>query len=689
MLLNLFFRGFRRDNKKKPAPVLLNADNVSLANIPIFSSLDVRQVREIEKNGRIVEFKKGEIVYQAGEAPDGFYVVISGRFVLVGQTGKSVAIFSRGDYFGESSILAGRSRSAAVRAQNNGLVLKIEKDAFLRLLGKIPALSLHLSRTLGARLASGVSDSQIAQTKVIAVYAWGEALCRSDFSFHLSSELSASGRKSILISFREASDHTPGFFSGQAPTSAPATIDDNLLASLQEKIVRLSPASDVLCLHCSSSAVTDERLTSKLMGLLIEQYDFIVMDIPAKKNGDFDRFLYQADILYCLVKTTDASTREFEAFMTKVENQMGFMKNEIRLIGISGEMPLTPENMDRSRAFFSVIPERLYTAEEERQKPFAERELQARCASTMRYLGRELSGDLVGLALGCGAAFGFAHIGVIRVLEQENIPVDVIAGSSIGAVVGALWAAGYDSAAIEKIGKTLSGKSAFSQLVGLGDFSAPHLGFLKGFQISRFLRKYLGHRTFEDLERPLKIVATNLMTAEEVVYDRGDVVDAIRASISIPGILQPVKYKDQFLIDGGVVDPLPVQILNRYGAKKIIAVDVLPSSEDYVQYFRQFKERVNPSRHAGTAEKNGIWGKMRRLFKQEYRPNIFTVLMNTIQFMEHRLAQASAREADVVIHPILQDSHWAEFYSVEKFVQEGERQARHHLPEIKKLVEEN
>ena len=215
----------------------------------------------------------------------------------------------------------------------------------------------------------------------------------------------------------------------------------------------------------------------------------------------------------------------------------GFNKNEMRIIMPHGEKLPEPDIVDEvvpvEIQTFSMLPSLQYQ--------------RYRYERMINYLAKEWSEKLVGLVLGSGAAYGLAHIGVLRVLEQEKIPIDIISGSSIGALMGAFWATGLDSYEIEKIARQLGKKNAFFKLLGFGDLSAPHMGFFKGNQVMRFLEPYFKKMTFQDLKIPLKVTAANLLTSEEVIFDSGNLMNAIRASISIPGFFRPFPHRGSFL----------------------------------------------------------------------------------------------------------------------------------------------
>ncbi|MCK4505818.1 MAG: patatin-like phospholipase family protein, partial [Candidatus Aegiribacteria sp.] len=188
----------------------------------------------------------------------------------------------------------------------------------------------------------------------------------------------------------------------------------------------------------------------------------------------------------------------------------------------------------------------------------------------MQYIDNILnSHGKVGLALGSGSARGWSHIGVIRALEEAGITVDYIAGTSIGALVGAVYASG-------RIDLLEDAVQQFSRkhILSLSDPVLPKSGLIDGVKIADFIHQYVLDMPIERLPIPLAIIATDLNTGDEVVLREGNIVEAIRASISLPGIFKPVKKDDYLLVDGGLVNPVPVRIVRDMGADFVIAVDL-------------------------------------------------------------------------------------------------------------------
>jgi NTE family protein len=301
----------------------------------------------------------------------------------------------------------------------------------------------------------------------------------------------------------------------------------------------------------------------------------------------------------------------------------------------------------------------------------------------LRRLAREIGGCQVGLALSSGAAKGFAHVGVIQVLEENGIEVDVVAGVSMGAYVGALWASGRDGGELEKLSRELEGRWALWSLID--PVFPPRRGFMRGFAVKKRLMRSIGNARFADLARPLRIVAGNLATLERVVFSSGEVATAVHASIAVPGICVPITIDGQTYIDGGIVDPLPVDVLREMGVSRVIAVDVIPTP-DRISYGLQAEEELG--RHQETWRRK--WFRKAFVLDQQLnyfaRGNVFEILMRSIYGAQIRLAEASCREADLVLRPDICDNRWLDFRMPAKFIALGREAAERHLDEIKALV---
>ena len=265
----------------------------------------------------------------------------------------------------------------------------------------------------------------------------------------------------------------------------------------------------------------------------------------------------------------------------------------------------------------------------------------------------------IGLALGSGAARGLAHIGVLEVLQEVGVPISMIAGTSAGAAVGALYAQGKEAGLIKKIALELSWK----RLVPLLDLTLPKTGLIRGKKIKDWLRLIIGGEIeFSDLLMPFACVATDIVTGEEVVINQGSVVEGIRASISLPVIFAAVKWKGRYLVDGVLVNPVPVSVLKRMGADFIIAVNVIPDIGQRAQW-------------AGRKGGAGIKA-----------PSLIGVIVQSIYIGTYSLARSCLEDADIVIEPQVAHIGYGDFHRAQECIQQGELAARESIPEMKRRL---
>ena len=261
------------------------------------------------------------------------------------------------------------------------------------------------------------------------------------------------------------------------------------------------------------------------------------------------------------------------------------------------------------------------------------------------------------MALGSGAARGLAHIGVLEVLEREGIHIDLIAGTSAGAAVGALYAQGKNAGQIKKLVQELGWK----KLAPLVDLSLPKSGLIKGKKIKALLTQFIGGDIqFSHLKLPFACVATDINTGEEIIIDRGSVTEAVRASISMPAIFTAVKREGRYLVDGSLVNPVPVSVARDMGADFIIAVNVIPDVT--AQAHRVNKEHMKAHRE----------------------PNIFHVIMQSIYIGAYSLTRSSLEEADIVIEPQVAHIGAGDFHNAKGLILQGTLAAQDSIPEIKR-----
>jgi NTE family protein len=269
----------------------------------------------------------------------------------------------------------------------------------------------------------------------------------------------------------------------------------------------------------------------------------------------------------------------------------------------------------------------------------------------------------VGLALGGGGGRGMAHIGVIEVFEREKIHIDMVAGTSAGAVIGAFFAQGKNANEM----KTLARNWNWKQRAQIIDLSIHKSGFIAGKKVNKFLGSIIGDLDFSDLRLPFACVATDIATGDEVVINQGSVLEAVRASFSMPIIFTPVKWQGRFLVDGGLVDPVPVSVLRDMGADFIIAVNVTP--------------RISTEHERIYLGKNDV---EEESVKKE--PSIFNIIMKMSGIANTQIVEASLEGADVIIEPQLAGIGLGDFSHIKECILQGGLSAIDSVIKIKKML---
>lgn len=301
----------------------------------------------------------------------------------------------------------------------------------------------------------------------------------------------------------------------------------------------------------------------------------------------------------------------------------------------------------------------------------------------------------VGLVLGSGSARGWSHIGVIRALEEAGVTVDYIAGTSIGALVGAVYASG-------RIDLLEDAVQQFSRkhILTLSDPVLPKSGLIDGVKIAEFIHRYVLDKPIERLPIPLAIIATDLNTGDEVVLREGNIIEAVRASISLPGIFKPIRRDNFLLVDGGLVNPVPVRTVREMGADFVIAVDLNfdlvqrkhdeitpPDCNKVTQMVEQEVHTISGNRTTTLLSEKlrdinlATTGKIKQWMSKDPQPNIIEVLMTSVKIMESQITTVNLRSdpPDVLIQPRLGHINFMEFHRAEEIITEGYRSASSQL----------
>ncbi len=675
--------------------------------ISIFSQLNWLQIYTIVQKSTLMEYKKGETICQEGSPPDGFYCLVSGRLLSYKLNShrkkENIEFILRGMHFGIISLFTGLNHSVTVEALNDSIVLKIPKEDFLTILKNIPHLGIEFSQSLSHRIRNKVTnDNTTFESTIISIYSPVVGSGSSTYAINFAMSLQRETKKRIIFVTiasrgrnRDISLNTENNQSSSTAETSVINLGDiwGDHRKIMNNIIRGRLNVDLFQVFFDPSEETVMGQISQFVSTLVSDYQYVVVDLPNDMDDVVLQTLTQSDIVQLITlnrqEDLTLTAEVIEALQAKLKEKFNKEHVQVMISGLEGDRPLSHQEIHAvlNYSISTILP---FVDSSQLNKTFVAEKISLMIADVyspyskvVTRIARRIGGVLVGLALGGGAALGVAHIGVIRVLEEENIPIDIIVGSSMGALVASIWAIGNNADQLEAVAREFEQKT---NMLKLFDPVFPKSGFIGGRLIKLWLKKHLGNKTFYDTKIPLKIVTYDLIRRQEHILEEGSLVEAVRESVAIPGVIEPVLKNDKMLIDGGVLNPLPTNVLTDMGIKKIIAVNVLQSpadvskGHDLDQIKMQEEEKIpfskSPLQFIGVRSKRFFY------------VNIPDIILRTLQASEYVIAEQSAAQANIVIHPELVGINWFDLDQVDQLVKSGEEATRKKLPEIKKLIGE-
>lgn len=660
-----------------------------LKRIPLFSALSLEDLGRIISRLQPLSLPKGATLFKQGEESDALYLIVSGharRYRLVDGREHLVAYLGRGDAVGETGLLTGASRSSTVRMDATTDLLKLQRKDFEDILREHPTILLHLSRTLALRLIdsnAGPAKPAPDEARLIVLDpAVGPE--RPLFCARLGLELARQTRKKALLVDLAPE---PGAIA-RALGLKPRVISEADLrgVNLREPGAVLALSQEHPC-GLAVLSVAPSTLGGRLYGSLYlflnalrDSRDMALVCLGGGGRADVERSaLMEADRV--LMAGCDALRPQFRQMEAEVPALVGDPRRLLRVW--VGE--LEPEDApllvgaERCMVPWSEEIDGAYEKTGKLEAAFAESPKSGRA---LERLARRLGGVRVGLALGTGAALGHATIGVLKVLKRENIPVDIIAGTSMGSLIAACYAAGYEPEEIEDLAVRIDKSWVMENL--FWDLTVPRSGMFAGETLLRFIRSYIGSREFSDLEIPFACVAADIETGEEVVLKSGRVAEAVRASCGLPIIYEPVQLNGRWLVDGGLVNPVPTRVAADMGADVLLAVNLTVPAGDR-------KTRMREERHglmdAVPMTLEALRHAAAPILPRAFRaPNVLEVFFQMIYTMEYEVSQSRLELAHVTMFPDLKGFSWTELHRAKEIITAGERACEEALPRIKALV---
>ena len=580
----------------------------------LFGELDDKIITDIESSIEWTRLDGGEKLFSQGETGDSLYIVISGRLQAVIEnlegSRRIVGEITRGESVGEMALFTGEERSASIYAVRDTELIRFSKAAFEKIAKDYPQVVMQIAQILIHRLRQNItSSSKVESLTNIALVAADRGVDLSLFSAKLLTALTRH-TQAICIDSNKADAMLGTRGISQTPSSGPNNI----------------------------------RLETWLDDLETK-YSIVLYKADSDNTNWTKRCLRQAD------KVLIVANAEQEANPHEIEAELLHGKTDIttccrQLVLLHKEREKLPANTLDWISSRSV--ERHFHIRDERERDYSR-------------LARLITGTGVGLVLGGGGARGYAHIGVIRALEEAGIPIDMIGGTSMGAVVAAAYAMGFTYE--EFISRT---KNLLSKYRPFKEYTLPIVSILKSRRLDHFLHDAFGDAHIEDLWVNFFCVSTNLSAAEVQVHDTGLVWDAVRASMSVPGIAVPVVIDKHLYVDGGILNNLPGDIMKKLCTGTVIAVDVSSKNDLLVD------ESCTPIPSAWKI----IWSRINPLKKAINAPTIFSVMGRASLLGSINKRNEVMKEVDLYLNPPVSEFGMLDNDSLAEIAEAGYRYAK-------------
>jgi NTE family protein len=502
-----------------------------LASIPLFQSLDAATLAALSESAQWFHLPGGGILFRQHDSADCLYVVVHGRLQVIVEhkdgTQEIVAQVARGECIGEMAVLTGERRFATVRALRDCALIRISGEECRRIFARRPRAMLQLTQLLVNRLrdtTAGRRPSQSVSTiAVVPASASGDASAPASpergLHAHVARELTAALTRQghrVLHLNRQTVEHHLGTGIADAPAEYP--LNHRLLQWLAEQE---------------------------------EHYEHVIFECDDTPSAFSARCLRQADVvMFAAAANADPAPGAHEVRLR--DGAMGFADTPRELIlvhaGAATGTARWLEDGGRFRRHHHVV----------RHDP-----------AGYDRIARLVTGRAHGLVLGGGGARGFAHLGALRAFEEARIPIDIIGGTSMGAIVGAQYVMGYTLDHMIDLNRR-----SFVKTNPISDYTIPLVSLIAGDRMARTLKKMFGDARIEDQRLPYFCVATNLSRATVAVHQQGSLAFAVGTSIAVPGLAPPLIHNGDFLVDGGLLENVPVGVMRRVAQGRVFTVDV-------------------------------------------------------------------------------------------------------------------
>jgi NTE family protein len=581
--------------------------------------LDAAELRQVAECLRPVRFAAGQAVMKEGEAGRSMFIVSQGRVRVTierdQQGPRLLAYLGRGDHFGDMTLLGDKTRAVTVTAVVDSELFELDENQFNELLLKVPLFSVNLGRALVGRLRQELTRRRRRERPTVVALINTSARTQG-LAPRLATALAVKGEALQVLTDR----------------NEPWPMEANYLV---ERI----PAE--LTGHERSARVR-ERIAQ-----VAEHHTRVLLDIvQAVPPGEFAEMLSPCEEVWwlCESRFVEGAIEKLRALVELKPRLAGRVHWVWILRKDERFAPRLPHDLPIAALDFKV------TLDEDPQRT------SWRQRQSIERLARHLRGTRLGVALGGGAARGLSHLGALRALDREGIHFDLVAGTSSGALMGLAYCGGWrPDVALAELKKMLTPARFFRALPG-----GLHWYLWWNFRRSAWdsmLRPYLGDTRLEQLPLPLFVLAVDLVAGVQVVRDRGDAIDAVMESINLPYLSRPIMRDRMALVDGGVLNNLPGDVLPERGADFVVGIDVVAKL---------------PADFARTSQRK--------------RPSILETLLRVTEVQAFGTTALRATSFDLLIAPDTSAYDFADFSRASELAEAGERAVHEVLPQLKQLL---
>jgi NTE family protein len=625
----------------------------------LFFDVKVSELRRVLPTLQKEYYPRSAQICREGEPGSCIYIILSGQVKLTiteNTHTKTLAYLNAGDFFGESSVLTGEPRTVTAEAVIDAEILLLHKTHFYEIVERDQTILHNIIRTIDKRIrlrTLGLFHQQLKQSQIVSVYSPKSSPFKTFLAVNLAVSLYKQTELPVVVLDMSMNDPGVAMILNMGESKA-IGVEEITEEGIKQLIRRHKTGFHLLTMSSEllrAGKISREHIASTL-SILKMLFQYVVINTSTEiSNHTFESLDLSDSVVLLSPLGEEPPTEMFDH------------QDIINTYYFSQDSPNADAHLTEVAPLI-LPPSRLA---EQRFYDFGEVILELdphdEVSRTLDRVARHVAGLRVGLALGGIAARGISHIGVLKVLEENDIPIDMIAGSNTGAIIGTAYALGMSAADLEQL---VLKWDKYLPLVSIFDFHPFKGGLLKNHRILKLISEFIPeHLTFHNLKIPLRIITMALDMGKEVPLTSGSLLKGIEASIAMPGIFPPVRYEDQYLVDGSTINPVPLSDLSEMGADILVGVNsfapLTPSYSPPPNHYVNF---------VGYAE----------------NLKMIDIIIRSFQNLQYEISTAKAMIADVMIVPEVLGYAWNDFDKTPGILEAGRKAAEQMLPELKNAL---